>query len=141
MIEALGSPGFIWRVGTVAPHATLAALRGEFGSKFAKLAADCACDNDPTLPGSGGGAVLCAMKFILQFGLIAVVAAALSGCATTDSASRETRANKDGAAMAEAPLGSRIRKKNAINPVAGANKDDIEMGKVRQNAEHSRAYK
>lgn len=80
------------------------------------------------------------MQSTLKTGLILLLAALItSGCATTDSAS-QSHEQRNATTQVEAPLGSRIRKKTAINPVMGANRDDVETSRIQQNAEHSRAY-
>lgn len=68
-----------------------------------------------------------------------------SGCATTAETSAAggqaaTVTKKSEEAPASAPLGSRIRRRNAVNPVAQSDvRNEMEAGRVQQNAAQSRA--
>ncbi|MCM2275451.1 MAG: hypothetical protein NDI75_11745 [Candidatus Didemnitutus sp.] len=68
-----------------------------------------------------------------------------SGCATTAESSAAggqaaTVTGKSEDAPASAPLGSRIRRRNAVNPVAQSDvRNEMEAGRVQQNAAQSRA--
>lgn len=68
-----------------------------------------------------------------------------SGCATTSESSAAggkaaTVTGKSEEAPSSAPLGSRIRRRNAVNPVAQSDvRNEMEAGRVQQNAAQSRA--
>jgi hypothetical protein len=66
-------------------------------------------------------------------GALLLLTLGMVGCATkADSAAIDRKPPQQ--AEAEAPLGSRIRKRNAAAPVSGALRETIEQGRVQQNA-------
>lgn len=60
---------------------------------------------------------------------------AMAGCATKpESAALEPKEQKDSSQLAEAPLGSRIRKRTNIAPTGGTNREDLEAQRAQAGA-------
>lgn len=58
------------------------------------------------------------------------------GCATKpESAALERKEQPASGQLAEAPLGSRIRKRNNVSPTGGTNREDIESQRVQAAAQ------
>jgi len=56
------------------------------------------------------------------------------------SAAKTEKRSEQSQAQASAPLGSRIKRKSNVNPVANVNmSEELAQGRVQQNARHSRA--
>ncbi len=67
---------------------------------------------------------------------------ATMGCATkSDSAATEKKEQPAGGQVAEAPLGSRIRKRTNVAPTGGTNREDIEQQRTQAAAQAVGAVK
>jgi len=62
--------------------------------------------------------------------LLLAVGCVMAGCTTRD----KTAAQEQPAELAEAPLGSRIKRKTTVNPVDSATREMIEQQRVQQGA-------
>jgi Flp pilus assembly protein TadD len=72
------------------------------------------------------------MKKLTVRVLCPILTLLVAGCATTDQ--REDVARKEPAAITQAPLGSRIKKRTGASPVVGATREDLDTMKMQQGA-------
>jgi hypothetical protein len=70
--------------------------------------------------------------------LAAVAVLTASGCASTAETPEEKKDEQR--LVQEAPLGSRIRKRNNATPVLGASREDVERARVQQGAAATGVY-
>lgn len=80
------------------------------------------------------------MTRFIVFGILgASLAAGVSGC-VSQPGSRALERGKEPVAAAEAPLGSRIKKRSSIAPVQGATRNDVEQARVQAGAAQTGAF-
>lgn len=73
------------------------------------------------------------MKSRLLSGFVAAAVLVIgSGCASQSSAALDRKEKE--APLAEAPLGSRIKKRNNTAPISGAHREDLEQSRAQAGA-------
>lgn len=78
-------------------------------------------------------------RFVLFCVLAAGLAAAVTGCVSA-SASPALERGKEPVAAADAPLGSRIKKRSSLAPVQGGTRNDVEQARVQAGAAQTGAF-
>lgn len=69
----------------------------------------------------------------LRVGFVALTVG-MAGCASGEQSAALERDKAQSRATADAPLGSRIRKKSNMAPVMGATREDLEQARVQAGA-------
>lgn len=64
--------------------------------------------------------------------LLLAIGCAMTGCTTRDKT--DGKEKEEPAALTEAPLGSRIKRKTTVNPITSSTREMIEQQRVQQGA-------